>query len=92
MAYCIMQKCLNVMCGQRMPRSDCAYAQSDQGICCPLTESMATVEYIYTDKPWALVMRMLIRASLFIYDMRIIFLRRAANGTKTDILTRKSFF
>ena len=27
-------------CGQRRPRSDCASAQADQGLHCPLTESM----------------------------------------------------
>ena len=26
-----------MMCGQRRPRSDCADAQSDQGLHCPLT-------------------------------------------------------
>ena len=34
------------ICGQRRPRSDCADAQSDQGLCCPLTESLDTVECI----------------------------------------------
>ena len=32
------------ICGQRRPRSDCADAQSDQGIRCPLTESLDTKE------------------------------------------------
>ena len=32
------------ICGQRMPRSDCASAQSDQGLRCPLTESLDTIE------------------------------------------------
>ena len=31
--------CLRGICGQRMPRSACAFAQSDQGLRCPLTES-----------------------------------------------------
>ena len=31
--------------GQWRPRSDCASAQSDLGLCCPLTESVYTVEY-----------------------------------------------
>ena len=30
------------ICGQRRPRSDCAFAQSDQGLNCPLEESFAT--------------------------------------------------
>ena len=30
--------------GQRSPRSDCALAQSDQGLHCPLTESLDTTE------------------------------------------------
>ena len=37
--------CENVssgICGQRMPRS---FAQSDQGLHCPLTESLDTTEY-----------------------------------------------
>ena len=33
------------MCGQRRPRSDCAFAQSDQGLRCLLSESLVTVEY-----------------------------------------------
>ena len=35
---------LQVMCGQRRPRSDCAHAQSDQGLSCPQTESLDIVE------------------------------------------------
>ena len=31
-------------CGQRKPRSACASAQSDQGLHCPLTESMDSTE------------------------------------------------
>ena len=41
--------CENVssgICGQRRPGSACASAQSDQGLCCPLTESLDTVECI----------------------------------------------
>ena len=34
------------ICGQRRPRSACAYAQSDQGLRCPLTESLDTIESI----------------------------------------------
>ena len=34
------------MWGQRRPRSDCADAQSDQGLRCPLTESLDTTEYM----------------------------------------------
>ena len=39
--------CKNVssdICGQRRPRSACASAQSDQGLHCPLTKSLATTE------------------------------------------------
>ena len=32
------------ICGQRRPRSACASAQSDQGLHCPLTESLDTAE------------------------------------------------
>ena len=32
------------ICEQRGPRSDCAYAQSDQDLRCPQTESLDTVE------------------------------------------------
>ena len=32
-------------CGQRRARSDCAEAQSDQGLCCPLPQSLNTLEY-----------------------------------------------
>ena len=35
----------NSICGQLGPRSDCAFAQSDQGLRCPPTISMTTVEY-----------------------------------------------
>ena len=37
------EKGLYAICGQRRPRSACAYAQADQGLHCPLTESMDTV-------------------------------------------------
>ena len=30
------------ICGQLSPRSDCAFAQSDQGLHCPLTESFGS--------------------------------------------------
>ena len=30
------------ICGQSSPRSDCAFAQSDQGLHCPLTESFGS--------------------------------------------------
>ena len=33
------------LCGQRRHRSDCASAQSDQGLRCPPTETLYTVEY-----------------------------------------------
>ena len=39
------KRCVVDMCGQRMPRSDCASAQSDQGLRCPLTELLSSVEY-----------------------------------------------
>ena len=32
------------ICGQRKPRLDCAFAQSDQGLHCPLTELLDTTE------------------------------------------------
>ena len=31
------------ICGQRKPRSACAFAQMDQGLHCPLTESLDTI-------------------------------------------------
>ena len=36
--------CLRFKCGQRRPRSDCAFAQSDLGLHSPLTESVNTKE------------------------------------------------
>ena len=39
--------CQNVslgFCQQRKPRSACTFAQSDQGLCCPLTDSLDTTE------------------------------------------------
>ena len=39
--------CENVssgICGHRRPRSDCAFAQSDQGLHCPLIEALNSVE------------------------------------------------
>ena len=38
---------LRGMCEQRRPRSDCAYAQSDLGLRCPLIRTLDTVEYTY---------------------------------------------
>ena len=35
---------------QRRPRSDCAFAQSDQGLHCPQTESLDTTEYFTGDQ------------------------------------------
>ena len=32
------------VCGQQRPRSACASAQSDQGLYCPQTESLDTIE------------------------------------------------
>ena len=32
--------------GWRKPRSACTSRQSDQGLCCPLTESLDTIECI----------------------------------------------
>ena len=37
---CAMRKLFSGTCGQRRPRSDCASAQSDQGLHCPVTESL----------------------------------------------------
>ena len=34
------------ICGQRSPRSDCADAQSDQGLRCPLPKALDTIECI----------------------------------------------
>ena len=45
--------CKNVsagICGQQRPRSACAYAQSDQGLCCPLTESLDKIKCINGDQ------------------------------------------
>ena len=39
-----MRKRVSGICGQRRPGSDCASAQSDQGLHCPLTESSDTTE------------------------------------------------
>ena len=38
------------ICGQQMPRSACASAQSDQGLHCPITESLDTTEYMNWDQ------------------------------------------
>ena len=38
--------CIRRMQGQRRPRSYCADAQSDQGLRCPLPESLATTECV----------------------------------------------
>ena len=40
------EKVYSGICGQRRPRSACASSQSDQGLRCPLTESLDTI-YIY---------------------------------------------
>ena len=36
------EMCLRGMCGQLKPRLDCVDAQSDQGLCCSLPESLDT--------------------------------------------------
>ena len=43
--------CENVfgICGQRRPRSDCAPAQSDLGLHCPLAESLDSTECMNGD-------------------------------------------
>ena len=38
--------CLQGICGQQRHRSDCADAQSDQGLRCPLPESLDAIECI----------------------------------------------
>ena len=40
------EKHLNAICGQRRPRSACAFAQADQGLRFPLIESMNSVVYV----------------------------------------------
>ena len=40
------EKVSSDICGQRRPRSDCAFAQSDQGLRCPQTECLDTTELI----------------------------------------------
>ena len=53
-SYCLSKDnqavpCENVsscICGQPRPRSACASAQSDQGLHCPLTESLDTIDCI----------------------------------------------
>ena len=45
--YKLASPCENLssgICGQRRPWSDCADAQSEQGLYCPLTESLDTAE------------------------------------------------
>ena len=37
------------ICGQRRPRPACTSVQSDQGLCCPQTESLDTIESINGD-------------------------------------------
>ena len=41
-----LQKCVTGMCRQQRPRSAWASIQSDQGLHCPLTESLDTTECI----------------------------------------------
>ena len=51
--YCIwgatQEKGSYAICGQRRPRPACAFAQADQGLRCPLTESINIV--VYVDEP-----------------------------------------
>ena len=44
--YATHEKGPYAICGQRRPRSACANAQADQGLRCPLTESVDTVVYV----------------------------------------------
>ena len=37
------------ICGQRRPRSACAYAQSDQGLRSPQTEALDTKKNIFSE-------------------------------------------
>ena len=45
------------ICGQRSPRSDCAYTQSDLGLRCPLLESLYNIECMHGEQRqgWDLV-------------------------------------
>ena len=40
------------ICGQRMPKFDCADAQSDQGLRCPSTETLGTKECFTGEPGW----------------------------------------
>ena len=42
---CHAKMFLRNLCGQKRPRTDCACAQSDLGLHCPLTESLNTSMY-----------------------------------------------
>ena len=60
------EQCENVssgICGQRRPRSACAFAQSDRALHCPLTEPLDTTEY--TD---GAIARMILCACTFSLD------------------------
>ena len=54
--------CLRRMRGQRRPRSDCADAQSDQGLRCPMPELLDTIRAVSEDTDQTARMRSLIRA------------------------------
>ena len=45
--------CPRDICGQRSPRSDCANAQSEQGLYCPRTEALDTIECFYGEQ-WSI--------------------------------------
>ena len=45
--YChVMRNVSSDKGGQQRPRSACAYAQTDQDLCCSLTKSLDTTEYM----------------------------------------------
>ena len=60
-----MQNVSSGIYGQQRPRSDCAFAQSDQGLHCPLTESLDTTGCMLRDCGISWVYLLLFSLSLF---------------------------
>ena len=75
------------ICVQRRPRSACAFAQSDQGLCCLQTESLEIVEYIGFDRStW---MRRLMMAVAVRMWHTTLFLRLSINCNYLGSLVKK---
>ena len=80
------------ICGQRRPRSDCASAQSDQGLQCPLKESLDTREWMNGEqRPMWLRMRRMIWICAYCAFSKLRFHFAWPNKKKNDSILLPSY-